>query len=256
MPHPAYEHYHEATFLDELFEFMKHTTGLNDVEMFKKYVEIEGYDTYAVLNDVNMSYGFDHDKGNIAKLCNISVYSCIVDYIQNKQGPSFGYVFYYWYHYKYLSDEENYHYWNEDDHNGQKPYELYISKTYENIKQEVLQNQLYPIKITNFDIFFSKAIKLFQTSNTKQIKAASEPFLHYDIPVNTPITMSHLLSLVLWCDTDKLSSVFASTFRKSSATESFSSLKNRNREFANWSRLLRESVELFGSSGVEAYNTH
>eukprot|EP01084_Bolivina_argentea_P000582 1093_1 len=74
--------------------------------------------------------------------------------------------------------------------------------------------------------------------------------LHYNIKKETPISYQHLVSVILYTDWSKLSKEFTNTFRKTASYESISSLKERNREFAIWSKYLRETVEIFGYNAV------
>ncbi len=83
----------------------------------------------------------------------------------------------------------------------------------------------------------------------KGITAANIPYLHYDeINPNSCITKQHLLALVLYTDNDELCSAFTRTFRRK-PYESISKMKERNQEYWNWSKLMREAVEIFGESG-------
>eukprot|EP01084_Bolivina_argentea_P092544 166479_1 len=106
-----------------------------------------------------------------------------------------------------------------------------------------------------FKICVTKSTVFIDSKMAKKFKAASIPLLHYDIPEDAPITKSHLLALILYCDTNDPCTAFSSTFRISNP---FIPLKNlwhaqkQNGEFANWSRLLRETVEIYGSCGVDA----
>ena len=73
--------------------------------------------------------------------------------------------------------------------------------------------------------------------------------LKYNIPQGTKISESHILALILYCDIGNLSATFSSTFRRNHPLESLEQIKNRNREYATWSKLLRECVQCFGVEG-------
>eukprot|EP01084_Bolivina_argentea_P165124 286925_1 len=61
-----------------------------------------------------------------------------------------------------------------------------------------------------------------------------------------PITIHHLISLILYCDLSEYCTTFSGTFRKKSSFEPLSSVKARNQEYWWMSKLLRETVEIFG----------
>ena len=52
--------------------------------------------------------------------------------------------------------------------------------------------------------------------------------------------------MILYCDYTDLSSHFTATFRKTGSFETIKSIKKRNSEYYWLSRILRETVELFG----------
>ena len=70
---------------------------------------------------------------------------------------------------------------------------------------------------------------------------------HFDIDDDSPITISHLQSLILYTDFSKLSTNFTKTFRKLYVSETLSSVKSRNAVYYNMSRLLIESEQGFGN---------
>merc|ERR1712129_26883 len=60
------------------------------------------------------------------------------------------------------------------------------------------------------------------------------------------------LSLILYTDRKQLSHHFVQTFCRLHVDESEKSFKRRKREYHFWSKLLRESVELFGTPIAES----
>ena len=59
------------------------------------------------------------------------------------------------------------------------------------------------------------------------------------------------MSLILYCDFDALSTSLSATFRRREPFEPLSSVKRRNRRYWHLSKLLRESVQLFGKNGYD-----
>eukprot|EP01084_Bolivina_argentea_P309416 535188_1 len=63
------------------------------------------------------------------------------------------------------------------------------------------------------------------------------------------ILLDHIISILLYTDWTVLCNKFSATFRGKSEYESLESIKNRNREYANWARILWETIEVFGNWG-------
>eukprot|EP01084_Bolivina_argentea_P295273 508299_1 len=140
-------------------------------------------------------------------------------------------------------------YWNKYKDN-----KLYITTKYKTIKEELLNNKLYPLQLNQFQISMNKAEKFIQTTKAKQTilcRSVWNDPLEYGIKNNEyiHISLEQLLVIIIYCDWTDLCSKFGESFRKKSLCESMESVKNRNKEFAICSRLLRESVEYFGDRG-------
>lgn len=106
------------------------------------------------------------------------------------------------------------------------------------------------------DEIIPKATSYNDTNYVKSItaKAGAEEPPYYGIPQDSMITLSHLISVILYCDYTKLSSDFSSTFRKCDSFETLQSIKQRNRKYFWMSRLLRETVEIFGQRSQGDYD--
>eukprot|EP01084_Bolivina_argentea_P062115 113577_1 len=160
---------------------------------------------------------------------------------------SIGYCFYYWKHYKNKAFLNKQHFANRDDHLGHIESTLFINKKYLSFKEELLNNLQHKISKTTFDNLFFKTKKYINTQYAKQIKAADRNhLLHYEIEKNIPISFNHLMSILCYTDCTDLCNSFSSTFRAISMEESLESIKNRNREYWHFSKLIRETVQYFG----------
>ena len=164
---------------------------------------------------------------------------------------SIGYIFYYWEYYSHPRDYKNY-YWNINDHSGYSPHDLYITKKYECLKDEMLNNTLYCLNYHQYQTSITKMLAYRDTKIAKSTKVLGRWIdyqLHYDIRAGSKLTNAHLLALILYCDWTDLCSIFSSTFRKTKSYQTIKQIKLKNSEYANWSRLLREAVQYFGSYG-------
>eukprot|EP01084_Bolivina_argentea_P093077 167418_1 len=167
-----------------------------------------------------------------------------------------GYRFYYWKYYEALDEKDQYvqQYHNINDHSGYSPPQLYISRKYKSIKPEILHNNIYSLNVVQLNQAIMKAKKYIDTSKAKQITALhgnkkGVDRLHFNLPKGTKLTAKNILSIVLYTDWTNLCTEFSKTFRPMKPYHTLQMVKNRNREFANWSRILRETVEYFGNLG-------
>eukprot|EP01084_Bolivina_argentea_P000019 44_1 len=162
---------------------------------------------------------------------------------------SFGNRFYYWKHYKHLKEVDPYN-------PGYEYRDWYIVKKYDTLKEEMLlcmkENE---IDISSFNEAVAKAIFLFSHSKTiKKMKSRDEnpkyggSVINYGMPTSTPINVSNILCIIFYCDFSKLSCEFSATFRKKFPNETDESLKRRNSKFWNLSKLLIETVHLYGNA--------
>eukprot|EP01084_Bolivina_argentea_P007035 13251_1 len=98
----------------------------------------------------------------------------------------------------------------------------------------------------------TKANVYIQTTTAIKTRVLNYPQidpLHFNIPNHTHLSVSNLLSVILYCDYTELSSQFSKTFRNIDAFETLSMVINRHKEYANWAKTLRETVEYFGNKG-------
>ena len=161
---------------------------------------------------------------------------------------SIGLRFYYWDYYKHI-DEVPHHRVRIENDPKYKVYQLYVNKRYSSFGAELLEYKHINIGIIAFrQIIMTKAQNYINTKLARSIKSTSSGYApqHYGIRKGSPLEINHLLSIILYTDFTALSSAFSSSFRKISPYEILSSIKHRNSKYWWWSKLLRETVELFG----------
>lgn len=137
--------------------------------------------------------------------------------------------------------------WNINNYSGYDVKSLFVEKKYHSYKQEILQH----INMKEYQtLVWFKACEHMMSVKVKGITAnRMDAFLHYGIEKDEPITMQHIISLILYCDFSKFCSSFSSTFRKIIGYETLLSVKKRNQEFWWQSKLFRETVEIYGTIG-------
>eukprot|EP01084_Bolivina_argentea_P071675 130243_1 len=251
----------ETTFIDGLYyyliNYLKEQKVFDvKIELIQKMMANEEYDTDSLLQDVSN----EQQESNLARFLNdTDQYSLVQRYvIQSKlHQHSFntGFIFYYWNYYKTAQQKQEYEQWfdNENDHSGYLPHQLYIPNKYTSLKEEILNNTIYCLKRYQFRISLKKAKEYIQTNQAKSIILLSgdsrDDPLHYNIISNTKLSIENLLSVLLYCDWGKLSTEFSKTFRKIKTYETVEMVKQRNREYRNWSKILRETVQYYGNGG-------
>ncbi len=60
----------------------------------------------------------------------------------------------------------------------------------------------------------------------------------YGIKRDSPITLSHVLSVLFYTNFTELSAAFSKTYRRRILSETEYDIKDRHREYGNWGRLL------------------
>eukprot|EP01084_Bolivina_argentea_P239627 402717_1 len=248
----------DTTLKDELFEFLLKSTqesSVASVQTMKAWMQDEEYDSDAINGDIADSM----KQSNIFNTLNEkNVYQQLSQYCKSIQiySSSFqvGFRFYYWpYYEKNESNDEDILFWNKNDHGGYTKKELYVEKKYQTLKEEILNHPKVGLLPTQYELSVVKASKYMNTERVKSIKVnqtiTQEDPLKYNIRNGTSITEKHILSIIIYCDWTNLSTEFTKTFRKELPYQSIESIIENNKEFANWSRLIRETVEYYGCKG-------
>ena len=164
---------------------------------------------------------------------------------------STGFTFFYWKYYKYHRKENKLkteYIFNLHAHDGYEPHHLYVEQKYSHVKEELQNNKIFTINNILFDSALRKANKYVKIQLCRKLTAnrIRNHVLHYDVSEWARMRASNILSVLLYTDYTDLCTKFSSTFRKKNVFEPLSAVIERNREFAIWSRILRETVELFG----------
>ena len=159
----------------------------------------------------------------------------------------FGERYYFWDWYKENERED----WRCNP--GRCYKDLYVAPKYSNIKEEICQNQTFRLSLANFDFVYCKATNYLKSSQViRGMKSFGNELCHYELADGQCLTLNHLISLILYTDFKELCHRFVGTFCRLHPNENEQSFKRRKREYYFWSKLLRESVELFGTPVSES----
>eukprot|EP01084_Bolivina_argentea_P112610 200831_1 len=123
----------------------------------------------------------------------------------------------------------------------------YIEPKYDNMRQEVLNNKQAPLTMIEFNNTFLKtSIKYNAFKQNVETHIIYWQRL-YGMDLFAPVTMKHILALLLYTNNTKLCTEFSKSFRKIKKNETDEQLKQRHCEFANWGKYLRELIEVYGT---------
>eukprot|EP01084_Bolivina_argentea_P038903 71915_1 len=121
----------------------------------------------------------------------------------------------------------------------------YIHTKYSSMKSEVLNSDMSLIQYKHNLIKAQQKLK----QNRSHFRKPHHGFLlAYNIGKDQPISLNHILAIVLYTNNTLLCTKFSLSFRKISANESDNELKKRHSVFANWAKYLREAVEVYGDT--------
>eukprot|EP01084_Bolivina_argentea_P053957 98973_1 len=231
------------TFLDSLYEYMEgNHVSVQRLHHINSVLETNEYDSDVLKNYLGIEVIEDSLIGDDYKILKL----CVEDMTAMMNCFRSGYIFYYWEFYKETKQPKERMVWSQ-----YKPHELYVKQKHKDIKDEILNNSICPLNKKSFNKCYEKTTQYMMTKKTKEIKATNESLLSkYNITMDSQLEHRHLLSIIFYCDCTKLCTSFSSTFREENVEESIFSVKKRNSEFANMARALRETVEIFGGTGI------
>eukprot|EP01083_Nonionella_stella_P007953 22899_1 len=138
-------------------------------------------------------------------------------------------------------------------------YGKYVERKYNTLKIEILNNKICSLTVIDWKAVNDRAKKYIKCGKARALKASGilKRAYGYEEYDDDDIRCHHIIALLLHCNYDNLQRSLGQTFRvmkqdavvKGASVETVSAWDNvraRNREYANWSRLLREAVELYG----------
>eukprot|EP01084_Bolivina_argentea_P105938 189731_1 len=153
---------------------------------------------------------------------------------------NFGFKFYYWPYFK------NNEYKDSSPNNGYKKGDFYIHQKYANLKEEMLSSNIQ-LDLKAVKSCQEKAINLLNTPPARQMKSDDVELAGYcKIKPGTPVDIQNLLSIIFWTSCGFPQGSIKRTFRPHHENETLEEIKNRNAEFWNISKLLMETVEIYG----------
>ena len=139
-------------------------------------------------------------------------------------------------------------YWRRSESKSPRSEKWFVPQRFDNLKEEVLQHDVHPLATSKWDAVYNKGLHLRKSHVIKSMHCETDKYQStYGITQGSPLKMEHILAVTLYTDFCNLAHVFTASFTKMSHEESGEAVVARHSAFANWARLLRETVECFGS---------
>ena len=120
----------------------------------------------------------------------------------------------------------------------------FVPARYGNLKDEILNLN---ISMFQWDIVYQKSSQFLSMIYCKQTIKARKGFIKdYEIEEDSLIDIHHMMALLFYCNFDFLTCSLKDSYVKCCKTETYKQLKQRHSIFANFAKLLVESVHVFG----------
>eukprot|EP01084_Bolivina_argentea_P022656 42110_1 len=239
---------YNATFIEELEKYL-HEIGADywDILQLKILTDSEAYDTDAIISDVEFVV-----NGNIANdVKQTKTLNAIKMFSKNIQlqtaSFSIGLTFYYWPYFDGIEEMDSFDEETVNDHGGHAVKDLYVPMKYKDFKKEILNYKNIPFK--SYKDVVEKAGLYIKSKMARQLKAdLYGNAIHYGINQGEKLLIDNIISVILYCDYSEHCTDFSSSFRKLQPFESLESVKKRNQEYWWMSKILRETVEIYGQN--------
>lgn len=137
---------------------------------------------------------------------------------------------------------------------GHTVQELSVDAHFKDIKEEVFATGL--VSPEDFeDLVVQKAMNILKCSECRKLRSNHygggfgwDPW-NFGISRNIPVSLRHIISLILYTDFTELCTLFSKSMRKHKWNDKLKDIKKRNSKFYHFSKSLRELVTYFGSNG-------
>jgi len=173
---------------------------------------------------------------------------------------STGFIFFYWEHYNpknggnlHAMGEASRHQSAVNMYFGYKLEDLFIeTPKYANLKEEVVESGF--LSMGKFEEYV--VLKAREHAKKRAVKGMKAAFkasdnCHYGIEKGAPITEEHIQSVILYTCFTLFCTAFSATFRSEYLGEPLKVVRERNKQYWWTSKLLRETVELFGTKVMD-----
>eukprot|EP01084_Bolivina_argentea_P273198 465300_1 len=244
----------QQSFMDKLYDNLSKTFKVeSDLNAFHDFLMSEQYDSEAVQYDIMGNDGLS-SKSNICNYINNEQFEFLTKFTnkhkseEEAEQEAVSHEYSFGFRYEYVAKPTFY------------SFDEYIVKKYEDLFDELLNNNIYHIDAETFNITKKKAQGKLDTNYARSLAADGKdgdiqwnPETHatickkfYGVIFESCITVEHLMAVLFYTDYSDLSYHFSSTFRALNESDTFETNCQRNSEYAHWSNLLCQAVNCFG----------
>jgi len=263
-----------STFLEDVVEHLiTHEIDHATVDAFLDMVTSNDFDTDALQIDACL------DPSNIKNALQTRTVTtdrprrpfeqfriCLSKYVPKQPFYSFGYRFYYWPFFaddgeggqneqnalQTITDQDGARSYYDRGNEGFSCAHWYIHQKFANLQDEILNNDICRLSANDFKELIAEAKMKLEMDESRQKSAEGLFETVYNIEAGSPLTLNHVLAVMLYCNFTKLCYEFSRTYRKLNRQETDDGLKDRHSNFYHFGKLLREFVEVFGDELAES----
>ena len=136
-------------------------------------------------------------------------------------------------------------YWDHFSHK-----KVYCVPKYGNLREEMLNNRVFTVSEFQWRDTLFKAVQIKMSYKGRSLFAINRGGTnnHYSIPYRMPISLSHIMVVLFYCNFDALQRKFKQQCRPTHKKESRQSLNERNSEIGHWFSLLKEVCWFYGQA--------
>ena len=103
--------------------------------------------------------------------------------------------------------------------------EMFVKPMHETFRDEIVETGFLSQALW-CNVVLLKARNYLESESARKMKSTS--YGYYRLKKGTPITLQHLIAIILYCDIGPLCTAFSETFRKENAFETMESVKKRH----------------------------
>eukprot|EP01084_Bolivina_argentea_P140912 247659_1 len=192
----------DKVWMYEMFKYLKVTGKIlsSEIYILRQYLYEEQYDSDAILYDIDIDNSeIKYESNIIIKMKKDNRYGILIKQFKEETellSKSFatGLVFYYWPYYQHIPDQLQ----NKVD-NINEYHQLYVQRKYGSFKQEILNSRHITFELYEKQVLL-KAQHYIITKRAKLMVTHYKDYLHYDIKRGTPLSLNHLMAVILYTD--------------------------------------------------------
>eukprot|EP00484_Ammonia_sp_Unknown_P024490 CAMPEP_0197024666 /NCGR_PEP_ID=MMETSP1384-20130603/5172_1 /TAXON_ID=29189 /ORGANISM="Ammonia sp." /LENGTH=623 /DNA_ID=CAMNT_0042453087 /DNA_START=1 /DNA_END=1872 /DNA_ORIENTATION=- len=141
-------------------------------------------------------------------------------------------------HFEYYSYGTRYNYWLRGNN------QMFSNKKFDKLKDELLNNAVYKFDLESYKTLSTKATLFKGCNEVKKLKANNDHETDWYIVGGEPLEFEHLMVLIICSDYSRAFKAFTAVIQGDAEEEEE---RARNFEIYQFSRLLRECVECYGT---------